>query len=88
MDRTHLIATESYFAAASGAAPNVAVVANVANTVGEFGLKADVTSGIQLHAGLLLLLGALSDLHFQRHHLILLASAKRICKINYKKIYI
>jgi len=68
---THLVAAERHLTAAPGAAANVAVVANVAHSVGELGLKAYVTGGIQLHAGLLLLLGALSDLHFQRDHLVL-----------------
>jgi len=72
---THLVAAERHLTAAPGAAANVAVVANVAHSVGELGLKAYVTGGIQLHAGLLLLLGALSDLHFQRDHLVLFPPA-------------
>lgn len=72
----------------TGAAANVAVVANVANAVGELGLKAYVTGGIQLDASLLLLLGALSDLHFQRDHLVLLAPVGGSRVLYFKKIYI
>lgn len=51
-------------------------MANVANAIGELGLKANVTGGIQLDASLLLLLGALSDLHLQCDNFVLLAPAR------------
>lgn len=72
---SHLVAAKRHLAAAPGAAAYVAVVADVAHSIGELGLKAYVTGGIQLDAGLLLLLGSLSDLHFQRNHLVLFAPA-------------
>lgn len=88
LQSTHLVAAQRHLAAAPGAAANVAVVANVANAVGELGLKAYVTGGIQLDASLLLLLGALSDLHFQRDHLVLLAPVGGSRVLYFKKIYI
>lgn len=73
----YLVAAQRHFATAASAAAYVAVMANVANAIGELGLKANVTGGIQLDAGLLLLLGALSDLHLQCDNFVLLATAKR-----------
>lgn len=74
----YLVAAQRHFATAACAAAYVAVMANVANAIGELGLKANVTGGIQLDAGLLLLLGALSDLHLQCDNFVLLATAKRV----------
>lgn len=73
----YLVAAQRHFATAASAAAYVAVMANVANAIGELGLKANVTGGIQLDAGLLLLLGALPDLHLQCDNFVLLATAKR-----------
>lgn len=73
----YLVAAQRHFATAASAAAYVAVMANVANAIGELGLKANVTGGIQLDAGLLLLLGALSDLHLQCDNFVLLATARR-----------
>lgn len=70
----YLVAAQRHFATAAGTAAYVAVVANVANAIGKLGLKAYVTGGIQFDAGLLLLLGALPDLHLQCDNFVLFSA--------------
>ena len=71
-----LAGAQCHLAAALGAAADAAVVARVADAVGELGLKADLAGGVQLNAGLALLLAALSDPVLQQAHLVLFSSEK------------
>lgn len=67
---------QGHLAAAAGAAPDVAVVADVADAVRELGLQADLARGHKLLATHLAQLGAaLPDGVFEELHLVLLAPA-------------
>ncbi len=60
------------------AAAHVAVVAHVAEAVGELGLEADLARAVHLHAGLLLQVGALPNLRLQPKHLLLLLPERKL----------
>ena len=68
----HLVGPECHLPAASGAAPDVAVVADVADAVGKLGLEADLAGGVQFDSGLPLHFRFLPDLLLQIEHFLLL----------------
>ncbi len=79
---SHLAGSESHLAAAPRATPDVAVVADVADAVGELGLEANLASRLHLHSGFPLKFRFLLDLHLQLNHLLLLDPEKEIEKEN------
>lgn len=72
-----LVRTKSDFATASGAAPDSAVVARVADAVCELGLEADVAGGRELYARRTVHLIASTDRLLQHCDFILLTSAAK-----------
>lgn len=64
----------------------MAIVAHVADTVGELGLQADVTRGVQLDTSSFLLLRPLPDRVLQDGHLVLFAP-ERNASISFMIMY-
>lgn len=72
-----LVGPKCDLSTAAGAAPNPAVVTGVSDTVGEFGLKADVTGGRKLHACGAVHLVTCADRLLQNSYFVLLTSGKQ-----------
>ena len=75
--QTDLAGAQSHLAATLGTAADAAVVARVADAVSELRLEADMAGGVQLDAGLALLLASLSDPVLQQTHLVLFSPDKQ-----------
>lgn len=82
--KRYLRRAESDFASAAGTAAHVAVMTRVAEPVGEFRFETELAGGVQLDAGLPLLLAALSDGRLEQDHFVRLSPARRAREqINY-----
>lgn len=82
--QTYFITSQRNFSSASGAAPYLAIMAYMANTVRKLGFQANVARCIQLDARLLLLLRSLANRALQRRHLLLFPPAEEEWHTSYE----